>query len=125
MNQGAFGCVWKALWKQEGRDRTIALKRVTARDEFEKRAAKNEIEILSCLNHDHIVTLSGYYMKDDNCFLVMEYCDSSLKEYLQYHTSIAEIRAVLIAIADGLAYAASRHIVHHDLKVMAFSSDER
>ena len=117
--------MWKALWRQERRDRTIALKRVTARDEFEKRAVKNEIEILSCLNHDHIVTLYGYYMKDDNCFLVMEYCDSSLKEYLQYHISIAEIRAVLIAIADGLAYAASRHIVHHDLKVIAFSSDER
>lgn len=79
----------------------------------------NEMNILSQLKHDSIVTLHSVYSSGEKKFLVMEYLGGGqlltaicAREF--YHESDA--KQILWQLASALAYLQERCVIHRDIK---------
>ena len=73
--------------------------------------------------HDHIVNFQGFCLKNENAYLLLEFCaHGPIQKFLQNH--ILELRAKLrhneneefiqwcAQVADGMEYLASKNIIH-------------
>lgn len=69
MGKGAFGVVWKGLW----RNTLVAVKHINS--EAEKREFSIEVRQLSRVCHQNIVRLYGACTKGAHVCLVMEYAE--------------------------------------------------
>ena len=72
LGQGAYGSVSKALHTKTGV--TYAVKILSASSPQELNAIKKEIQILRHCCNEHIVKYYGTYFKDNNLWIVLEYC---------------------------------------------------
>lgn len=113
--------VFKGFWVTSTERIPVAVKEVKVTNSLEKMNVLNEISLMSCIDHKNIVHIYGYYEKESSICIVMEPCDESLRLYMRTPRSIEERRQLLIGITEGLAYAATSRIVHHDLKAAIFS----
>ncbi len=78
-----------------------------------------EIEIAAQLQHPHILPLLDYGEADGLLYYVMPYVEGeSLRERLVRHGElpIPEAARILSEVADALAYAHARGVVHRDIK---------
>ena len=80
---------------------------------------KNEIDLLSKMDHMNIVKYYSSFIKGNNLNIVLEYCrGGSLLNLLHIFKSFDEniIRKYIIQILDGLEYLHIHNIIHRDIK---------
>lgn len=120
LGAGGMGEVY--MGHDERLDRPVAIKRLIAPDagESERTRARfrREANLAAKLNHPAIVQVYDVVREGDNDCIVMEYVEGSdLRKYLAtQRPGIARIVRIALQVAEGMAEAHDRDIVHRDLK---------
>jgi eukaryotic-like serine/threonine-protein kinase len=118
--RGGMGVVYKA--RQRGLDRLVALKMILAGAQATARDLQRfarEARATAALDHPNIVPVYENGWQDGYPFFTMALIDgASLQQQVQQHgpPGPAEAVRLLRAVADGVAYAHERGVVHRDLK---------
>jgi serine/threonine-protein kinase len=92
---------------------------VLSRDEEFRRRFRREAEAAQRLTHPHIVTVYGCGEDGVHHYMVMEYVPGgTLRDALRHRGALGEAEALRVAseVADALAYAHGRGVVHRDIK---------
>ncbi|KAM3965805.1 TGF-beta activated kinase 1 [Aphomia sociella] len=118
VGKGAFGVVWKGLW----RDTFVAVKHINS--EAEKREFTIEVRQLSRVSHPNIVRLYGACTQKEHVCLVMEYAEGgSLYNVLHNRPkpkyTAAHAMSWARQCAEGVAYLHAmkpKPLIHRDLK---------
>jgi serine/threonine protein kinase len=118
VGQGAMGAVW--LGTDEKLSRQVALKRVISRSDepTDHTRLLREARSLAALNHRNVVAVYDAVEEGDQLWLVMEYIPGrSLADLLeQGPLSLEDAVRIGAQVADGLAAAHERGLVHRDVK---------
>ncbi len=134
ISRGGQGIVYRA--RQPGTHRDVALKRLlagafatrTMRQRFER-----EIEAAAALNHNHIVTVYGSDVVDDQPLLTMEWIEGvpvtqwSAAAPDGRRRATADIVGLFRRICDAVSHAHQRGVIHRDLKpsnILVDASDQ-
>jgi eukaryotic-like serine/threonine-protein kinase len=116
---GGMGEVYRAQDEHLGRDVAIkVLPPGTLSDESARKRFRDEALILSKLNHPNIATIHDFDTQAGSDFLVMEYVPGvTLSERLAAGPlPEKEVACLGGQLADGLAAAHERGVIHRDLK---------
>ena len=120
VGRGGMGIVYCARDKRLKRE--IAIKvlppELSFRSDIRQRFLR-EAETAAQLNHPNIVPIYTVEEKDNLVYFVMAYIKGdNLGQRLQQHGPIApvEVRRILREVADALAYAHNRNVIHRDIK---------
>ncbi|XP_022853411.1 serine/threonine-protein kinase-like protein ACR4 [Olea europaea var. sylvestris] len=133
VGQGSFSCVFKGVLKD---GTTVAVKRAIMSPDMQKNSKEfhTELDLLSRLNHAHLLNLLGYCEEGGERLLVYEFmANGSLHQYLHGNKELKEqldwIRRVTIAVqaARGIEYLhgyACPPVIHRDIKSSNILIDE-
>ncbi|KAJ5068579.1 sterile20-like kinase isoform b-related [Anaeramoeba ignava] len=117
LGEGSYGKVYKA--KHIASNFELAIK-VIPTQSFEDSETKNEIDLLKSFKNQSIVTYFGTLFKDNNLWILMEYCSGKsildLMEKLEKPLSEEQAGFVLFSTLQGLVYLHKNDIIHRDLK---------
>jgi serine/threonine protein kinase len=120
IGRGGMGIVYSARDKRLKRE--IAVKvlppELSFRADIRQRFLR-EAETAAQLNHPNIVPIYTVEEKDNLVYFVMAYIKGdNLGQRLQQHGPIppVEVRRILREVADALAYAHHRNVIHRDIK---------
>ncbi|MCM2313690.1 MAG: protein kinase [Thermoanaerobaculia bacterium] len=116
---GGMGEVWKA--EDVKLRRTVAIKilpAASAQDRETNERFKREARTAAQLNHPNIATIHAIDQKDDRAFIVMEYVDGEplSRTIRSGRMSESEVVGVARGVAEALAEAHDKGIVHRDIK---------
>eukprot|EP00906_Rhabdomonas_costata_P025024 RCo035864 len=118
IGEGSFGKVYKARRKFTGH--VVAMKFITKKNKTEKelKNLRQEIEILTKLNHDNIILLLDWFETPGEFCVVMEYAQGEVFEILEDDRCLPEAEVAKIArqLVRALHYLHSNRIIHRDMK---------
>ena len=112
-----MGVVYKARDTRLERDVAIKVLRTTSTEEAARLA--QEAKAAATLNHPGIVTIHDFEEGFDGYFIAMEYVPGEAMEDLlkaKPERIRSRLSFLLLRLADAVAYAHSRHVIHRDLK---------
>ncbi|KAA3663920.1 MAG: hypothetical protein DWQ04_08340 [Chloroflexi bacterium] len=125
LGTGGMAEVFKGVDEQNNRVAAIKMMHafLTTNEDLVKRF-KREADVMSQLDHPHIVELFGFdSVEDQSYYLAMEYVDGqSLKDLIQQLADIDSILpltnsiTIMREISEALAYAHDKGIIHRDIK---------
>jgi len=120
IDRGGMAVVYKAT--QLDLDRIVALKVLPANVTINRRFVErflSEAHAVAKLNHPNIVSIHEVSMENNIYFLAMEYIPgTNLYHFMnQKKPKLVEVVDLFVQIADALAYAHGRKILHRDLKL--------
>lgn len=124
LGEGGMGTVYRAIDLRH--DQTVAIKvmhhHLAQKAPFLRRFAQ-EAQITHDFNNPHLIKVYQYSTYQDVPYLVMEYiAGGSLTAYIHQlewggkNIALAEVLQITAQVADGLAYAHQRGVVHRDIK---------
>lgn len=119
LGSGAMGVVWRAQDPVLGR--TVAIKTISAAlgsDSENKERFLREARAAAQLNHPNIITVFDFGQADNELYMAMELLEGKdLKELITLaQLSFDQKLDIMEQVADGLAYAHGRDVIHRDLK---------
>ncbi|KAL4658542.1 NUAK family SNF1-like kinase 2 [Arapaima gigas] len=120
LGKGTYGKVKKAV---ERSGRTVAIKSIRKSrimDERDLMHIRREIEIMSSLNHPHIIAIYEVFENKDKIVIVMEYASrGDLYDYISERQKLSEreARHFFRQIVSAVHYCHRNGIVHRDLKL--------
>lgn len=116
LGEGSYGQVWKAYNKQTGL--IVAVKIIAVSPDIE--CLKKEISILNQCKSPYIVQYHGSYLKDNDLWLILEYCEpgsvSDLIKITKRTLIESEIASICQSILKGLEYLHDTKKIHRDIK---------
>jgi serine/threonine protein kinase len=121
LGRGAMGIVYRA--EDPMLNRTVAIKTISVvadpeeRAEYEKRFYQ-EAKAAGGLSHPNVVTIYDIGHAGDVVYMAMEYIEGTELRDLLLRGRLDAVTAVDLAaqVAEGLAYAHARGVVHRDVK---------
>ena len=121
LGRGAMGIVYKA--EDPMLNRTVAIKTINMvadpeeRAEYEKRFYQ-EAKAAGGLSHPNVVTIYDIGHAGDVVYMAMEYIEGTeLRDvFLRGRPEVAAAIDIAAQVAEGLAYAHARGVVHRDVK---------
>jgi serine/threonine-protein kinase len=121
LGRGAMGVVYRA--EDPMLNRTVAIKTISVvadpeeRAEYEKRFYQ-EAKAAGGLSHPNVVTIYDIGHAGDVVYMAMEYIEGTELRDLLLRGRLDAVAAVDLAaqVAEGLAYAHARGVVHRDVK---------
>ena len=117
---GGFGLVYKMSEKSTGKE--YAMKKLELWDDeagYQERAIMNEIDILSSLHHDNVLSMREYFKENNNICIVTELLsggdivDAVLRRDLYTE---ADAQLLFFKLFDAIKYLHNNDVVHRDLK---------
>jgi fused-like protein len=118
IGEGGFGKVYRARRKATGL--VVAMKFIIKKGKNEKelRSLRQEIDILTSLDHDNIVMLLDAFETQTEFVVVMEYAKGELFEVLEDDRNLPEeeVRNIAKQLVRALQYLHSKRIIHRDMK---------
>ncbi|MFC1553363.1 protein kinase [candidate division KSB1 bacterium] len=119
LGEGGMGVVYKA--KDTKLEREVALKFLpshTIASEDDKQRFVQEAQAAASLGHTNIATVFGIDEHDDDMFIVMEYIEGqTLRDKIKEGPlKLKDTIKIIQQIAEGLAAAHEKGIVHRDVK---------
>ncbi len=118
VGHGGFGIVYLAIDPDVGQP--VAIKRLRAEGDPDLlKRFQLEIRTTASLRHKNIVTIHASGQEAGDPYLVMEFLEGqTLKQVIQEQRPLTLLEKVRIMtqVADGLAYAHSKGVVHRDVK---------
>ncbi|MEZ4321264.1 MAG: serine/threonine-protein kinase [Myxococcota bacterium] len=127
LGRGGMASVWLGTFAPTGA--RVAVKVLGAADSVHTDLFAREIEIVSRLDHPHIVTVLDFgtahgleaaarpdVLRPGHPYLVMEVVGGGTLSSRMGRLPWDELEAVLLALLDALAYAHARGVIHRDLK---------
>jgi len=117
LGEGGMGVVYKA--EDTKLKRTVALKFLPphlSASEQDKARFVQEAQAASALNHPNVCTIHDISEHDGTMFIVMEFVDGRTLREKRSSVSFKQAIDIGIQIADGLAAAHEKGIVHRDIK---------
>jgi eukaryotic-like serine/threonine-protein kinase len=118
LGRGGMGTVYRALDTKFSRPVAIKILSNDLADADARRLFQREAQMVSSLNHPHILTVHDIGEFDGRQYLVTEYVDGgTLKDWAQREKpGWRQIVELLTGVADGLAAAHGAGILHRDIK---------
>lgn len=119
LGQGGFAWVF-AAHDDSGKPAAVkVLKPRYAGDTQFERRFRNESQVASELNHPHIVETRRVGQAEGTTYFAMDLYPDSLGSLLEREGPLPEARVLQLAIdiAEALAFAHARDVVHRDIKV--------
>jgi Flp pilus assembly protein TadG len=117
IGEGSYGAVYKAVDHRDGKAVAIKVIPFSGKDSLKLR---KEIRVLKQCNCPFIVGYKGAFHKNDNVWIVMEYCASgSLSDVMQIckrTLSEQQVASVMRMCLAGLAYLHGQGKIHRDIK---------
>ena len=118
LGSGNFGTVWRAKEKTTGTK--LAIKSVLVRPQGGRAALKNEVELMTSLNHPNIVSLMNVHETSTHIYMVQELCTggelfdaiSMVGGKFNEHDAACIMKDALLAVH----HCHDRNICHRDLK---------
>jgi serine/threonine protein kinase/class 3 adenylate cyclase len=118
LGEGGMGVVYRATDTEL--DRTVAVKTLLSQSADQEGLARfmREARAASRLQHPAIVTIHHFGVEGDTRFIVMEYVEGkTLKRVINGRPMhINQLCEVAIQVADGLALAHEKGVIHRDMK---------
>ncbi|KAL0244345.1 hypothetical protein GEMRC1_008429 [Eukaryota sp. GEM-RC1] len=118
IGEGTFGTVLKAIQIDSGE--VVAVKHMKAKyRSWADCSSLKEIKSLKKLSHPNIIQLKEVILENDELFLVFEYMDCNLYEYLRDRErplSETKSRTVAYQVLKSLAFCHENGYFHRDLK---------
>jgi calcium/calmodulin-dependent protein kinase I len=119
LGSGAFSVVHIATHRETRKQVAVKCIAKTSLADLDAKALKQEVEIMSKLDHPNLVPLLDYYEEERYYFIVTPLCTGGeLFDDLVKRKSYTEedARVLLGKLASAIQYIHSRGIVHRDLK---------
>ncbi len=119
IGKGGQGIVYKAYDAERGRD--VAIKVFAAKEGVRRQKLarfKYEAHLAAALDHPNICTMYALFEDEDHTYMVMEYVEGKNLFELAFKRPLAIDSAlrIIIQVADALAAAHDRGIIHRDIK---------
>ena len=116
LGEGGMGVVYKAV--DTKLDRLVALKFLPESSAPGSDASRflQEAKAAAALNHPNICTIHGIEEAEGRAFIVMEFVDGQTLQEKKSSLSLKQAVDIGIQIAEGLAAAHEKGIVHRDVK---------
>ncbi|XP_078277043.1 NUAK family SNF1-like kinase 2 [Rhinoraja longicauda] len=120
LGKGTYGKVKKAVDRS---GRVVAIKSIRKdkiKDEQDLVHIRREIEIMSSLNHPHIINIYEVFENKDKIVIIMEYASKGdLYDFIYEKQSLTEheARHFIRQIVSAIYYCHENGIVHRDLKL--------
>ncbi|XP_023686651.2 NUAK family SNF1-like kinase 2 [Paramormyrops kingsleyae] len=127
LGKGTYGTVKKAV---ERSGRVVAIKSIRKEkitDEQDLTHIRREIEIMSSINHPHVIGIYEVFENKDKIVIVMEYASrGDLYDYISERQKLPEheARHFFRQIVSAVHYCHQNGIVHRDLKLENILLDE-
>jgi len=119
LGEGSFGQVYLVKHKIIGATRAMkVIQKVEDIDENNIVEILNEINVLKKIDHPNIIKLFEFYFKDDNYYLITEYCGGGeLFEFVNdTHFTEIQVAYIMYQLFSAINYCHKMKIIHRDLK---------
>jgi serine/threonine protein kinase/TolB-like protein/Tfp pilus assembly protein PilF len=117
LGAGGMGIVYHATDTKLNRPAAIKVLPENLADPEARRRFQREAQMVSSLNHPHIVTVYDAGEYQDRQYLITEFVDGgTLRQWAARTRGWQQIVELLIGVADGIAVAHEAGILHRDIK---------